>query len=134
MTSMRTHAGILVVLVAAALAGAGCGETPAPDRPTYSRDIQPLMTAHCIRCHGAGGTLNKDPDSALVNSTQQPTGGDFTALSDDAAGKHGLTYYATDPAGKMLMSVFLPQMPPTPAPALTDREFTILTRWLSNPL
>ena len=33
-----------------------------PARPTYKNDIAPLMEAHCIRCHGAGGTLNADPD------------------------------------------------------------------------
>jgi hypothetical protein len=47
----------LSVLVAVA---AGC-EEPIPAHPTYDIEVKPLFEAHCVRCHGAGGTLNGDP-------------------------------------------------------------------------
>jgi hypothetical protein len=126
-------------LLAAALAGClfavvGCGENPVPERPTYSRDVKPLVEARCIRCHGAGGTLNQDPDIPDASAWKgAPTNGDFTSLADDAAGKHGLAYYTTT-GGFILFKGFLQTMPPPPADPLSERDMTILLRWAQNPL
>jgi hypothetical protein len=135
MPALRGQGLVLVAALAGAavVGGVGCGANDIPINPTYSREIKPLMEAHCIRCHGAGGTLNLDPDSAKVNSVQAPTSGDFTALADDAAGKHGLIWYTVAP-GSALWTAFFPQMPPAPAPGLTDREYQILTTWIASPM
>jgi hypothetical protein len=135
MARMRTYGSLFAVATLAA--AVGCAN-PAPDRPTYSRDIKPLMEAHCIRCHGAGGTLNKDPYSIPIMGVQAPIHGDFTQLADDAAGVHGLTYYTAAGPARVTMTIYLSAptgpMPPPPAPGLTDTEFTTLTTWLDNPL
>jgi hypothetical protein len=124
-------------LVSAALAG--CGENPVPEFVSYQRQIQPLMEAHCVRCHGAGGTLNADSDilkSATFHGA--PTNGYFNMLANDGM-KYGLMHYtvagAAEPSGgptNALVFINAP-MPPPPAPPLTDREYDMLQRWLYNP-
>jgi hypothetical protein len=55
---MRTPPAIaLLVLVAAVSA---C-EPEKPAMPSFARDVAPIFKAHCVRCHGAGGTLNAEP-------------------------------------------------------------------------
>jgi hypothetical protein len=131
---MKTKVTVLTLL--AGLALAGCGEEPAPLFPSYQHDVKPLMKARCIRCHGANGTLNLDPDSAKVSGTQAPIDGDFTQLEDNGT-IHGLLFYTKNgptPLGLTKMGLYLPQMPPSPAPELTDREFQIINTWANNPL
>ena len=128
---MRT---LPVVLALLAVLGAGCGEEPAPLFPSYATDVKPLVAARCIRCHGAGGMLNTDPDSTPVLGVQKPNNSDFTRL-DDANGNYGLLHYTSAGAGGVKsLTTFLSMMPPPPAPPLTDREYNILVNWAKNPL
>jgi mono/diheme cytochrome c family protein len=122
--------------LAAVLGGAGCLESSGdePINPTYSRQIKPLIEAHCIRCHGAGGTLNADPDSQPVMMVQGPTQGDFTTLASPAMGRNGLMFYTGAGAAVMIAHVTQDPMPPPPAPALTSWEFDTLVKWVNNPL
>jgi hypothetical protein len=64
--------GGLAGVALAALALAAC-EKPVPAMPTYTADVQPILEAHCVRCHGAGGTLNADARS-LEPSSPPPNG------------------------------------------------------------
>ena len=142
MSRMRIHA-LVFVMALGSLAAAGCGENPEPVRPDYSRDVQPVLTAHCVRCHGAGGTLNGDPEtvSTFAVPTGKPIGGYFDCAEDrgdcSTAGsttcKHGFRYYATDPMGHIAVAAWLHIMPPPPGAPLTTRESDILNRWLANP-
>jgi mono/diheme cytochrome c family protein len=128
MTGMRAHGLYLVTVLAGAavVGGAGCGN-PVPDRPSYERDIKPLMEAHCIRCHGAGGTLNADPDIRPVSGVQKPNATDFTSLN----GLMPLTG-AAEPALELFVKT-LP-MPPPPSDLLTNYERELLFTWAKNPL
>jgi mono/diheme cytochrome c family protein len=136
MTGMRAHGLLIVTMLAgAALSGAaGCGENPIPDRPTYERDIKPLMEANCIRCHGAGGMLNADPDIMKIQNSMAPTMSDFTQLND-VNGKFGLLHYtAANPQGGVaLMQAFLGMMPPPPSDRLAPWEHDLLIKWVNNP-
>jgi hypothetical protein len=128
--------GAALMVLALTLVAAGCGENPAPERPTYARDIKPLLEARCIRCHGAGGALNNDPDHGGA-FPGAPTHGDFTRLDDDPKGMHGLLYYTsagTGGAAQMKSWVVTIGMPPPPSDRLTDRETTILLDWANAPL
>jgi hypothetical protein len=127
-----------VAIVLLAGLGLGCGEKEAPLFPSYETDVKPLMGARCIRCHGAGGTLNGDPDIPMTFGLgKMAKDGNFTGL-EDVGMVHGLQYYtaaAPDKAGATRMRAFLKApMPPPPAPPLTDREFEIINRWIDNPL
>jgi hypothetical protein len=137
---------VLAIAGAAALA-AGCGPDDAPAMPGYLADVKPLMGARCVRCHGAGGTLNDDPGNTSTVNKGAPLHGYFDRLEDqgtctaaDGTGndvcKRGLLYYVT--AGAPTFTLFIRatgelRMPPPPAPELTDREHAILERWIVNP-
>jgi hypothetical protein len=131
---------VLLALVVSAGALAGCGEEPVPLNPSYTVDIKPLMAARCIRCHGAGGKLNVDPDSVLNKQVkdpsippQAPKLADFTRL-EDMGDRKGLLFYTLDGGVGMQIYIKTGPMPPPPAPALTEREYTMLMRWLKNPI
>jgi hypothetical protein len=112
--------------------GAGC-ENPVPLNPSYERDIKPLMEAHCTRCHGAGGSLNTDPDIPLVSGVQKPNATDFTSLQGENGHLGLLTY--TGPGFVILeSSVNTLPMPPPPSAPLTDYERDLLFTWAKNPL
>jgi hypothetical protein len=142
---MRTNTLLsLALLTVAAGALAGCGEEPIPVNVSYAMDIKPLMEARCIRCHGAGGTLNNDPGSVPTPMggvpLTMPTNGDFTRL--EAVGMiHGLMFYTKPGGGLAIFDGYLkpvmgkpPLMPPAPAPQLTSREHDMLYQWMNNPL
>lgn len=103
---------------------AGC-EEPVPENPTYDVDVKPIVEARCVRCHGAGGTLNDDPETPhLPKSTKEvPDNGYFNMPYDDGA-KRSLRFYGTG----LKVYLNLP-MPPPPSPPLTDREREILLKW-----
>jgi hypothetical protein len=145
---MRTNGLCLLAFFGLAVAGAaGCGENPIPDFPSFALDVRPLMQARCVRCHGAGGTLNADPDiPPLFAFKGAPLQGYFDRLEDQgttcvpfpgidgADCKRGLLSYAGNGARSSYVGTYLKYMPPPPAPALTDREHELLTTWLKNPL
>jgi hypothetical protein len=140
---MMKAIGAAVSLVLS-LAAAGCGENPVPTLPTYEHDIKPLMEAECIRCHGAGGTMNADPEIPSTNRLKgAPLFGDFTHLHDrkvsPGAGQEdvtvvGLLHY-TGASGLASMKLYLAApMPPPPADPLTDWQRKLLLTWAENPI
>jgi len=135
-----------------ALAG-GCTAESVPNVPTYENDVKPIMQARCIRCHGAGGTDNADPDHKGILPGSAPFDGIFTRLEDDCGDGaalmcHGLLHYAGVPTSdggsspQSLMRAYIhstsdsgtvnPRMPPPPSPLLTSRELDVLDKWLSE--
>jgi mono/diheme cytochrome c family protein len=134
------------------LAGGGCTAESVPNVPTYENDVKPIMEARCIRCHGAGGMLNADPNHKGIIPGGAPFDGFFTRLEDDcpdgeATGCHGLLHYAGPPpdggsSPQSLMRSYIhstsdsgtvnPRMPPPPSPLLTTRELDVLDKWLSE--
>ncbi len=136
---MRRCQSVLVARLAvgaiALMGGAlwSCCGNDVPIRPSYRINIAPLMEAHCTRCHGAGGTLNGDPDSPGVLGQPAggpPTNGDFTSLAG-SNGHKGLSSY-----NAALMKTYIESgpMPPPPAPPLTDWEYTMLLEWCDNQI
>jgi hypothetical protein len=135
---MRGEGLFLGLFAGLALMGvAGC-ENGYPAAPTYTNDIEPIMLANCVRCHGAGGTLNTDPDiptypqgDPRASYTGTPHNGYFNSYDDIGAGKLGLHSYAT--TARVLMNAALPYMPPAPADPLSGWEKQLFEMWLDNP-
>jgi hypothetical protein len=141
MSRIGTRAALLVASLAAI---AGCGEKPAPFYPDFTADVAPLLGARCIRCHGAGGTLNGDSDvtdPTIQGFMGKPNQGYFDCDADrgdcssatSTTCKRGFLYYANGMPGQPLAGLWLKVMPPAPAPQLTDRESGILHAWLAHP-
>jgi hypothetical protein len=138
--------GSVLTLVGAV--AAGCGENPVPETVLFNLDVQPLLQARCVRCHGAGGTLNGDSDivPGAVKSfapTGKPLQGFFDCAADrgDCSGdaptapacKRGFRNYAAMMPGAGATTVWLKVMPPGPSEPLTSRESEILHTWLAHP-
>lgn len=110
---------VLVLVLGAGLAACG-GEVPAS--PTYFDDVQPILRANCVRCHGA---VPSDPKIAKFRLDRY--------VKDDAATFDAWDYAqasAGDAAPMIRVAVDLesPAMPPDYA--LTERQREILARWV----
>ena len=75
---MRATITVFALLLAAA--GAGCTIYPAePASPTFTKDVQPILVAHCARCHGGGERRSPTRSTAhgaapsTATSTRWPT-------------------------------------------------------------
>lgn len=145
---------ILGALAVAAIAGAGCNSTaPIPAEPAYDTDVRPILMAHCVRCHGAGGSLNvatepTGPDAAVLPSIAGSVGS-FKALptyfdqfgttgtcTADTNGNYpadcrlGASIYATTMPSYIHAATNLPEaMPPPPAPRLDDWALGVIDAW-----
>jgi|ERR1035438_4889607 hypothetical protein len=131
---------------------AGC-TPPVPSSPSYEADARPIFMSHCVRCHGAGGTLNQ---------AYEPTGPDAAPLASDPAKPlkcylnqyedtnctagdagvpatchRGASYCATMAYGigvRVHGGPPLGPMPPPPAPRLNDWELKVVDAWIMNPI
>jgi hypothetical protein len=102
--------------IIAALALVGCGAPAVPDKPSWFADVQPILKANCMRCHG-----------------EDPIGGaPSTFRLDTFAGNGAAPNYSHN--GAALLAPFIvarvdvDQMP-TVGPLLTDRQKEILRKW-----
>jgi hypothetical protein len=124
---MRAHSLLVIaVLTGAAVSGAaGCGNAAKPF-PSYANDVKPIMDAHCIRCHGAGGMMNGDPYTPLIMNTQTPIRGDFTTMD-------GFKTYTGPGGGSLKVFIDTLPMPPPPSSKLDSFDYDTLVNWASNP-
>jgi len=108
------HAVLLFVPLAA------CG-ADVPDKPTYFADVQPILRANCVRCHGADPT---DPKIAKFRLDRY--------VKDDALTFDAWDYAQGDPAPIVRVAVDheAPAMPPDYS--LSDRQREILARWIEQ--
>src|SRR3954462_11813653 len=118
-TTRRNGALLVLALAVGGLVGgaslSGCGENAVPERPSYARDIAPLMGARCIRCHGAGGTLNTDPAIAPIMMVQAPKNSDFATPGPGGTGiPPGLLNFTGGAANLFMSSIDTLPMPPPP--------------------
>jgi hypothetical protein len=138
---------------------ASCSTTTAsaPSQPAYDSDVRPILMAHCVRCHGAGGSINiatepTGPDAAVLTSIQKSAGVLRTSYSylDQYPADNGQCASADGGATngckkgvlawKSVLSMCihvtsgLLQMPPPPAPSLDDWEKDVIDNWLKNPI
>src|SRR5712691_2317090 len=116
-------AAIVVTWMGGALASAR-GPAPAPPTPPvdFARDIQPILAASCVRCHGprkTEGELRLDTREGLVK------GGDSGAAFVPGDGKGSLLYQrlvAEDPDKRM----------PRRRGPLASGQIDIVRRWIDE--
>jgi len=114
----------------------GCSP-PVPEKPTYTKDVKPIFDAHCVRCHGAGGSLNTVTPSVIPPKScylqQYNNEGDCSVATPPC--KMG----AMAPLcfGLAANYIELPDnatfhMPPLPAEALNDWEKEVIKKWVAG--
>jgi mono/diheme cytochrome c family protein len=116
----RISIALVPGLVLGALGLAACGGE-VPSSPTYFDDVQPILRANCVRCHGA---VPSDPKIARFRLDRY--------VKDDAATFDAWDYAQGSTAGeapmiRVAVDLQAPAMPPDYE--LTDRQREILARW-----
>ncbi|MCC6993253.1 MAG: hypothetical protein IT370_01360 [Deltaproteobacteria bacterium] len=102
------------VLVMAAITAAGCAPEPAA-APTYYGDVQRIIAANCARCHGA------DPAEAKI-----------ARFRLDRYVERDARFNLFDYRDQVLHQAVERSTPPMPPDyALTERQRTILSRWIA---
>lgn len=140
MTSCRLNpvAALAAVLGFAAVA-AGCNLEPsAAGQPTYEADVQPILLARCVRCHGSPPLA--DPTSSNpgppVSTVRFDVFGD-TGCDTDAVAScvHGAQYEAMQKRFKTFLNLDpkMGGMPPSPAAPLTSYQKDTILNWEAEP-
>jgi hypothetical protein len=127
MTAMRKLSPLVILVLALA---AGACEPEKPAMPSFAVDVGPILASHCVRCHGAGGTLQGEPGDPLG----APTVCHFNIYDD--VGDCNADPTTCQTGAKTCSAIFeayLPSMPPPPAAKLNAWELDVLRTWAKNP-
>jgi hypothetical protein len=138
-TSMNRSSRMLAFAAALALSALSACAPEVPAAPTYTKDVAPILNAHCVRCHGAGGTLNAYP-FPVYGSVQAPATC-YLQTYDNAGdcttpGTTTCQLGAKTCAGMIVAVINQPvgsvqHMPPPPSDPLNDWEKDVLSKWLT---
>ncbi|MDR3635300.1 MAG: PSD1 and planctomycete cytochrome C domain-containing protein [Isosphaeraceae bacterium] len=115
-TILRTSFASLTFVATGALVA---GEGTPPSVTTFGRDVQPILKAHCLKCHGAevrkGGLDLRTPAAALKGGDNGP------AVVARSAGE-----------SLILEQVVSGTMPPGKARKLTEAEIATIRSWIDR--
>jgi len=140
---MNRRSGMLAFAAALALTALSACSPEVPAAPTYTKDVAPILDAHCVRCHGQGGTLNAY-EFPVYGSKQAPTtcylqtydnAGDCTTPGSTTCQFGAKTCVGQINAYAISGTVAAKTlMPPPPSDPLNDWEKDVLSKWIANPL
>jgi cytochrome c553 len=113
--------GVAAAAAGAAQARSGPAAPPIPPPPDFARDVQPILSSACVRCHGPGlsrGSLRLDKASWLAGG-----------------GESGAVVAPGDPAGSPLLERVTSPDPkrrmPREAAPLAPAQVETLRRWIA---
>lgn len=132
---MKVTSLSLIALLAAVGSWAGCGSSrTAEEHPTWA-DVEPILRAECLSCHGGSAAL-----TAAVAATIYRF--DFFDLNPTVCGAVGTKTAAVSARDLSLLIASSvtsidgstrPRMPPLPAAPLAEWEWRTILRWTDNP-
>ena len=137
---MKRRSGLLAFAATLAVSALSACSPEVPAAPTFSKDVGPILMAHCVRCHGANDMLNMFP-VPVYGAVQAPvkcylqryddegdctTAGSTTCKAGAASCAGLIIAYTNAPVGSTL------HMPPPPSDPLNDWERDVLARWFAT--
>src|SRR6187431_38792 len=123
---MRRLPALLIVL----LAGPGMRESNAASAPDFNRDIRPILSDKCFRCHGPdenerkGGLNGLRLDSA--EGAREDLGGGAFAIVPGKPEKSELIARVTSSDDEEVMP------PRKTGKSLSEQEIDVLKRWITG--
>ena len=111
-----TAAAILSAVATARADGDG-RQNPTSHVPSFSREIQPILAEHCLKCHGP---TTQKADLDLRSPTKMENGGVSGPAIERGASSKSLLY---EQISKRVM-------PPGKAAKLTDEQIRLIGRWI----
>lgn len=109
--------GLLWLLAAAAPAGAA---DPASPKPDFNRDVRPILSDRCFKCHGQATQKGKVRLDALAHATKRD------AVVPGKPDESGVIFRITAAADE-------DRMPPADSgPRLTPAQVDVLKRWIES--
>jgi cytochrome c553 len=88
-----------------------------PPTPSFTREIQPILAGHCLKCHGS---TTRKADLDLSNPAKMETGGVSGPAIERGASSKSLLY---EQVSKQVM-------PPGKAEKLTGDQIRVIARWI----
>jgi hypothetical protein len=122
----------LALPLALALIVSGLGCSPeVPAAPTYTKDVQPIFAAHCVRCHDEDLSHGLDPKTGrmpvLCHLNRFENTGDCSNAATCSNGAGSPTCF---PRIVLYTADNSPiAMPPAPSDPLNDWEQEVIRRW-----
>jgi hypothetical protein len=118
----------------------GCSP-PVPSAPTYTKDVGPLLAAHCARCHSADFTPVLDPIAGMTKTPRLCHLDSFDDTGDCSATgmAAGMCRFGAKTCAGMFHTYITAdvdtiRMPKPPSDKLNDWEIDVLDKWAANPL
>src|SRR6516162_4082354 len=110
-----------VALISPAAVRARGGASDDRDRaaPSFSRDIQPILAAHCLKCHDP---VKRKGDLDLSTPAKIEAGGASGPAIERGSSSKSLLYE----------QVSKREMPPGKAAKLTDDQIRLIARWIDS--
>jgi hypothetical protein len=129
----RLRGAVALLLMALPVTTACMPDVPAS--PTYTKDVQPILAAHCVRCHGANGMLHtmhvfgRDLSPTTCYLQQYDDAGDCSVASTC---QRGAGYCAAMFPIYINGTVDTATLMPPPPSELNQWEKDVLLRWASE--
>ena len=115
---MRTGASIFVWLLCVLAAGYACADEKAGEVPDFKKDVQPILEAKCIRCHGE---KRRDGKLDLRTVESMLTGGVTGPALQPGNSKKSL----------LIELIHFNEMPPKKqTPRIEKEELELLRKWI----
>ncbi len=121
----------VLVLALASAGGLLVAERPVPDQVIFNRDVRPILSNTCFKCHGPDATNNQSElrlDSFEAATRRHPTGngGEWAAIVPGNPEESEMWARILSPEPNQVMP------PPDSLHQLSDRDRAVLKRWIEQ--
>lgn len=116
---LKAWVGLALLLLVAVPTGFVRGDDPKQDAPRFERDVLPILSAHCLKCHG-GETRKGELDLRTLRTLLEGGKGGPILVKGKAE------------ESELFVQVSEGTMPPDKAPKLTAEQITTIRTWIER--